>query len=260
LLRLTADEALFVGDPRHRNALYGLITEPTVTIEPKFVDSYSAPNYMNIDILSNSAHFIPASGTARRFFVPSVSPERKGDHEYFGKILAQMNDGGYEALLYHLLSEIDVRDFNVRAVPKTAALLEQAAYSRKGIDLLVETACNEGVVPCPHHEYPHVSWCCPGDRNAFEFYVKNSSDRELAFMGELTIKRRLAKEWGCLTGKAARKQTGGTRIRGILWPPLSELREKFELKYGKQDWLCSDVTEWSQSKISYSREDLGLSG
>ena len=35
LLRLTADEALFVGDPRHRNALFGLITEPTITIEPK---------------------------------------------------------------------------------------------------------------------------------------------------------------------------------------------------------------------------------
>jgi hypothetical protein len=35
LLRLTADEALFVGDPRHRNALYGLVTEKTNTIEPK---------------------------------------------------------------------------------------------------------------------------------------------------------------------------------------------------------------------------------
>ena len=58
------------------------------------------------------------------------------------------NGGGYEALLYHLLHEVDVRDFNVRAVPKTAALLEQAAYSRKGLDLLVEKACHEAVVPC----------------------------------------------------------------------------------------------------------------
>ena len=29
LLRLTADEALFVGDPKHRNALFALITEPS---------------------------------------------------------------------------------------------------------------------------------------------------------------------------------------------------------------------------------------
>jgi hypothetical protein len=32
LLRLTADEALFVGNPEHRNVLFGLITEPKLTI------------------------------------------------------------------------------------------------------------------------------------------------------------------------------------------------------------------------------------
>ena len=87
-------------------------------------------------------------GTARRFFVPKVSSESANDHEYFRKIDGELHDGGYEALLYHLLHEVDIRDFNVRAVPKTAALAEQAAYSRKGIDLLVEIACKEGVVPC----------------------------------------------------------------------------------------------------------------
>ena len=68
LIKLCADEALFVGDPRHRNALFGLITEPTVTIEPKNINSYSAPNYLNIDITTNAPHFVPASRTARRFF------------------------------------------------------------------------------------------------------------------------------------------------------------------------------------------------
>ena len=38
---------------------------------------------------------------------------------------------------------------------ETAALAEQAAYSRHGIELLVEEACNEGRVPCAHYkEYP----------------------------------------------------------------------------------------------------------
>ena len=46
-----------------------------------------------------------------------------GNHEYFKKIIDQLeNEGGYEALLYHLLNEIDIRDFNVLAVPKTAGL------------------------------------------------------------------------------------------------------------------------------------------
>ena len=72
LLKLCADEALFVGDPRHRNALFNLITEPTLTIEPKFVNVYQAKNHLNIDIISNAKHFIPVSRTARRFFLAAL--------------------------------------------------------------------------------------------------------------------------------------------------------------------------------------------
>jgi hypothetical protein len=251
LLRLTADEALFVGDPRHRNALFGLITEPTNTIEPKNIDAYNAKNYVNIDILSNSEHFIPVSGTARRFMVPTVSQERKSDHEYFRKILAQLNDGGYEALLWHLLHEIDIRDFNVRAVPKTAALAEQAAYSRKGIELLVEKACNEGCVPCAHPEHPELSYNTepgPYARIGFDDFIGRHSNRELAYMGPLTVKRRLVKEWGCMTGKSVRKQSNGVRVHGTMWPPLPELREKFEKKFGPQEWLYPRITKWRKGE------------
>jgi hypothetical protein len=166
LLHLTADEALFALNPLHRNALFNMITEPTLTIEPKFIGVYLADNYLNIDVLSNSKHFIPVSGTARRFFVPTVSSDKKGNFDYFKKIDEQMKNGGYEALLYHLLYEVDVRDFNVRAVPKTAALAEQAAYSRKGIDLLVETACNEACAPCQPLDHPGYSMCTGTNRHA----------------------------------------------------------------------------------------------
>ena len=118
---------------------------------------YNADNHLNMSIISNAEHFLPVSGTARRFMVPTVSSERAGDYEYFASIAAQLKDGGYEALLYHLLYEIDISDFNVRAVPKTAALAEQVAYSRNGIDLLVEAACNEGRAPCAHDRFPNFS-------------------------------------------------------------------------------------------------------
>ena len=67
LLRLTADEALFVGNHEHRNALFGLITEPTLTIEPKGCALYKAASFLNLSITSNAEHFLPVSGTARRF-------------------------------------------------------------------------------------------------------------------------------------------------------------------------------------------------
>ena len=79
LLRVTADEALFVGDPKHRNALFGLITEPTLTIEPKGCGLYTAASYLNLSVTSNSDHFLPVSDTARRFFIPTVSAARKQD-------------------------------------------------------------------------------------------------------------------------------------------------------------------------------------
>ena len=73
LLRLTADEALFVGNHEHRNALFSLITENKLTIEPKFMGAYNAANYLNITLTSNAKHIILAGENARRFFIPTVS-------------------------------------------------------------------------------------------------------------------------------------------------------------------------------------------
>ena len=182
LVRLTADEALFALDPLHRNALYNLITEPRITIEPKFINAYQADSFLNIDVISNAEHFLPVSGFARRFFVPKVSSERANDHEYFRRILVQMNDeGGLEALLYHFLFEIDNRDFNVRAVPKTAMLAEQAAYSRRGIDLLVEMACNTAHVPCQDQDRTGFSTTTGYEwRSGFDYFIDHHADRELS--------------------------------------------------------------------------------
>jgi hypothetical protein len=246
LLRMTADEALFVHNHLHRNTLFYMITDPRLSIEPKNINVYQADNHLNIDVISNAVHFIPASRTARRFMVPTVSAARANDNKYFAAIYAQLkNEGGYEALLHHLLHEVDITDFNVRAVPRTAALLEQIAYSRKGVDLLVEAACNEGCVPCCI--YPGFSDCNDGYmRRGFDYFIEHHSDNELRHMGALTVKRRLANEWGCITGKASRKQEGGQRIHGVLWPSLAELRAKFATKYGQQQWLCPDVTDWQK--------------
>ena len=160
-----------------------------------------------------------------------------------------MQDGGYEALLYHLLHEIDLSDFNVRDVPKTAALAEQAAYSRKGVDLLVEIACNDAIAPCQNGAPAGVSVCADvaistgHRRHGFDSHIDHHTDRELSRLGSLKVKRRLAKEWGCITGNAARVTVHGTQRHCVIWPSLADLRAKFEAKYGKQDWT-HDVTEW----------------
>jgi hypothetical protein len=258
LLKLCADEAIFVGDPRHRNALFGLITEPTMTIDPKFINPYAARNYLNIDMTTNSPHFVPVSRTARRFFVPTVSEDRVGDLAYFNQIAAQLNDGGYEALLYHLLYEVDLRDFDVRQVPKTAGLAEQAAYSRRGLDGLVEKICNEGCVPCPHHEWLGFSVANGYEmREGFDYFIDNHHDRDLRDFGALKVKIQLRKQWNCMSGDDAKRRDGGCMVYGVKWPPLSELRDLFVKRHGPQDWLHPESTEWPTRQPMQTKTDTG---
>ena len=249
LLKLCADEALFVGDPRHRNALFSLITEPRVTIEPKFVNVYSAMSYLNIDITTNAKHFVPASRTARRFFIPTVSENRVGDLEYFKTIEKQLKEGGYEALLYHLLYEVDLRDFDVRRVPKTAGLTEQVEYSRKGLDGLIEKICSDGCVPCSYLAWSGFSVSTGYEaRQGFDYFIDSHVDRELRDLGALKVKRQLCKDWGCKSGDDARRRDGSDMVYGIKWPSLQELRRLFEERHGPQVWLHPEVVEWPVAK------------
>ena len=128
LVLLFADEAFYAGDKKHESILKTLITESTMTIEAKGIDVEVAPNYIHLIIASNDMHVIPAGGDERRFFVLDVAPSRQKDNEYFTKIWDQMQNGGFEALLYYF-KNYDINDFEVREVPTTSALREQKILS-----------------------------------------------------------------------------------------------------------------------------------
>jgi hypothetical protein len=63
----------------------------------------------------------------------------------------------------------------------------------------------------------------------------------------LAVVRRLARDWGCTTGAQRREPGSQDRTRGFEWPPLAELRERFEKRFGKQTWTNATVTEWTVS-------------
>jgi hypothetical protein len=125
---LFADEAFFAGDKSHESVLKMLITEDVLPIEKKGYDVEAQPNFVHMIMASNDPHVIRATGDERRYFVLNVSENRKQDANYFGKIQEQMENGGYEALLYYLQS-IDLTGFQVRNVPQTDALQEQKLLS-----------------------------------------------------------------------------------------------------------------------------------
>lgn len=121
---LFADEAFFAGDKQHERILKMLITEDTIPIESKGVDVETAPNYIHLIMASNEGHVVPAGGDERRFFVLDIGRAHQQDTAYFKAIADQMNTGGREALLHHLLT-YDIKNYEVRHVPQTPALFEQ---------------------------------------------------------------------------------------------------------------------------------------
>lgn len=125
---LFADEAFFAGDKRHESVLKMLVTEDSIPIEQKGVDVETYPNYVHLIMAANDPHVIRASGDERRYFVLEVADGAKQNKKFFGDMMHQINNGGLEALLFHL-QNVDLDGFQVRDVPQTDALQEQKLLS-----------------------------------------------------------------------------------------------------------------------------------
>jgi hypothetical protein len=125
---LFADEAFFAGDRAHVGVLKAIITESTLTIEAKFQNAVQMPNFVHLMMASNEDWVVPASLEARRFFVLEVSGAKANDHSYFAGLWAEMENGGYEAMLQDLLA-YDLTLFNHRRAPITAGLQTQMKRS-----------------------------------------------------------------------------------------------------------------------------------
>ena len=259
LLRVTADEALFVGDPKHRNALFGLITEKDLTIEPKNCGLYTAVSYLNLSVTSNSDHFLPVSNTARRFFIPVVSAARKQDFAYFAALQEELDHGGYEALLYHLLHEVDLTGFNVRDVPQTEGLRQQRDHGLPPLEAwwceLLETGTLWGADPAEPHravsnsyqrqveietnsrygdKYPQVRYV-----NQLGIYdqARRIEPRLRNFTSDHRLGRFLS-EMGCDNNKKVLRRAGWA------FPLLTKCRTAWEARYPNWKWRNPEIAEW----------------
>ena len=258
LLRLTADEALFVNNHDHRNSLFGLVAESKLTIEPKGHGVYQADNFLNISVLSNNPHFLPVGPNARQFFIPTVSAARLQDFTYFGAIQDQLDNGGYEALLYFFMHEVDLTGFNVRDVPKTAGLRAQRNLSLEPLEVwwveLLETATLTGSDPdLPNRAVSNsyqkeVKIEVDGSYGTTTTQVRYVTQRGLFDQAKLVeprlknyndykLGRHLA-DMGCTNKKKV------LRKQGWNFPPLVDCRKAWEAKYQDWKWRNPDLTAW----------------
>lgn len=147
---LFGDEAFYAGDRRHESVLKMLITEETLAIEAKGIDVEQSPNYVHLMLASNEDWVVPAGFDERRFLVLNVSDAHAQDTEYFGRIQAQIRNGGLKAFLHFLLTR-NLLGFDVRTVPKTQALQEQKEYSMSSEAEWWRAKLDDGRL-LPHHD------------------------------------------------------------------------------------------------------------
>lgn len=145
-LLIVAEEAFFAGNKADGDALKDLITDETITMEAKGVDSVEVRSCHRILMLTNHQWSVPASIDERRYFVLDCGDENAQDHAFFAAIDDEMlRQGGLEAF-FGLLMAFDLSAVNVRAAPATAALMVQKIHSLPGDEAFIHDALSSGEI------------------------------------------------------------------------------------------------------------------
>jgi len=131
-LLVAAHEALYAGDKAHAGALKAIITDPWVNIERKGYDSVQQRNYMRLVITTNEQWVVPASFQERRFMVLEMNTKNKQNLKFFGAMIDEMGDGGYEALMHYLL-HYKYSKSDITRIPTTDVLVRQQELSESPV-------------------------------------------------------------------------------------------------------------------------------
>src|SRR6266487_2723713 len=128
-----ADEAYWPGEKSAEGEFKRLLTEPDLCIEPKHREKVWCPNMVHLLMASNENWVVPAGERERRYAVFVASDCHIQDDAWFTPLYAQLESGGYAAMLHDLLRR-DVRDWHPRKFPRTDALVEQQRHSLSALD------------------------------------------------------------------------------------------------------------------------------
>ena len=205
------DEGFWAGDKAAEGVLKGHITEPTITIEMKGREVYTATNRMKLAIASNGAWVIPAGNDERRYCVIDVPTTKVGDRQYFNKLHAWIADGGDARWLAYLLAH-DLSEFDPRVAPSTAALDRQKLETMPPLDRWLMEALDQGTALAGHGDWldDGIQVVCTAAVADYAEYCKRAGSRytraDARVLGD-----RLRKVFGC--GASCTVQSGGSTGR-----------------------------------------------
>ncbi|MFZ2082023.1 MAG: hypothetical protein WAV38_36285 [Xanthobacteraceae bacterium] len=154
------------------------------------------------------------------------------DFAYFSALFSELDNGGVEAMLYDLL-RLDIGNWRPRQIYKTAALIEQKAYSLRGLDAWIEAMLQEGSLPYGGFDgYPN--------RSLIQNLVEHAKQFD-RYTNDNLVPRKLKKLFNV-------EPFGSGTARGWKFPPLPQCRKLWEARNGgRWDWL-HEIDEWQRRR------------
>jgi hypothetical protein len=224
------DEALWAGDKKGEGVLKALITEPRLQLEAKFRDPIMVDNRLRIMVASNEDWIVPAGIGDRRWFILDVANTYAGtDHrDYWVALYGEIKNGGAAAMFYDLLA-MDLSDFDVRAVPHTAAKAQQQAHSLLGTNAWLYHVLQEGKIGSEAWEKTGLAI---GTEHAYSCYEEYSKrQRHYKPDTKPVWSKKIRKALGLCLGET-RTSTGKERERRFILAPLTDCRHRFAIHIG----------------------------
>lgn len=117
-----------IDSPKVYSKIKGIISEPTITMEPKGIDVFQVPNLARLIFTSNHERVLIAGQRERRFLVLTPDSQHINDAEYFNDYYQWLDNSGASYLLHYLLN-LDISDFNPHKAPVTQALINEKLES-----------------------------------------------------------------------------------------------------------------------------------
>ena len=226
------DEALFTANKQQADRIKSRVTATSMTFESKGQDPVPGVNRCAYVSLSNHNHVWQATLDERRAVVVEPSSELKGDTKFwraFHKCFE--GDDGLAALL-HYLQNLDIRNFDCRAIPKSKALrdqIEQTALKDPATawwhDVLVEGALpfRKGSMSFQLNDDGPTAVKKAHLRESFSEHTSRTQAGDWA-----NAMKKLHKWVGVGGIKTVRRGSDGYRQLMIELPSLNELRKTFD--------------------------------
>lgn len=235
-LLLCADEAFWAGDPKAVGRIRDLITGDEHFLEPKGREAYRVSNYVRVLVLGEANWMVPAALTERRFATLEMGTAHAQDHIYFQAIDDEMRNGGSEALLYHLLYQVDCSQVDLRQIPTTGALLNQKMRTMSPEESYLFSLLHAGQLPGDPRGLGETT-----SRHLYDDYLQQVQSRGINHrLSPTSFGMFLAKH---VPGMRKQRTVGGVHRR--FFPPLAVCRRHFAQVMRAESHL--DELEWNYS-------------